>query len=57
MMDGVRVGVSVNGAIDVLFLGDHDPLGSGEMLFQVTGDGLLLLSSEGGGTLMHPNLI
>jgi hypothetical protein len=57
MMDGVRVGAGVNGVIDVLFLGDHDPLGSGEMLFQVTGDGLLLLSSEGGGALMHPNLI
>jgi hypothetical protein len=36
-------------AIIVVVLGDRDPLGSGELLFQVTGDGFLLFSSEGGG--------
>jgi hypothetical protein len=49
----IGVGVSVDGAIITIVLGDRDPLGSGELLFQVTGDGLLLLLSEGGGTLMH----
>jgi hypothetical protein len=32
-------------------------LGSDELLFQVTGDGLLLLSSEGGGAFARPCLI
>jgi hypothetical protein len=38
-------------------LGDHDPLGSGELLLQVMSDGLLLLPNEGGGMLAHPDLI
>jgi hypothetical protein len=46
-----RVGVGIDGAIIVVVLGDRDPLGSGELLFQVAGDGLLLLPSEGGGAL------
>jgi hypothetical protein len=46
---GVGVGAGVDGAIIVVVLGDRDPLGSGELLFQVTGDGFLLFSSEGGG--------
>jgi hypothetical protein len=45
---GVGVGAGVDGAI-VIVLGNRDPLGSGELLFQVTGDGLLLFPSEGGG--------
>jgi hypothetical protein len=32
-------------------------LGSGELLFQVTDDGLLLFPSEGGGALTHPCLV
>jgi hypothetical protein len=32
-------------------------LGSGELLFQVTVDGLLLLPSEGGGALVCPCLV
>jgi hypothetical protein len=38
-------------------MGDHDPLGSGELLFQVTGDGLLLLPSEGGSVLTRRCLV
>jgi hypothetical protein len=45
---GVGVAVGVDGGIIVVILGDHDPLGSGELLFQVMDDGLLLLQSEGG---------
>jgi hypothetical protein len=48
---GIEVGAGVDGAIIVIILGDHDPLGSGELLFQVTGDGLLILASEGYNTL------
>jgi hypothetical protein len=54
---GVGVGASVDGAIIVVVLGDHDPLGSGGLPFQVMGDGLLLLSREGGGVLACPCLI
>jgi hypothetical protein len=54
---GIRVGASVNGAIIIIVLGDHDPLGGGELLFQVTSDGLLLLSSEGGSALARLGLI
>jgi hypothetical protein len=43
--------------IVVVILGDRDPLGSGELLFQVTGDGLLLLPSEGGDALVHLGLV
>jgi hypothetical protein len=53
----VGVRASVDGAIIVIVLGDHDPLGSGGLLFQVTDDGLLLLPSKGGGTLACPYLI
>jgi hypothetical protein len=53
----VRVGADINGAIVVVILGNRDPLGSGELLFQVTGDGLLLFPSEGGGTFMRPCLV
>jgi hypothetical protein len=42
--------------IIVIVLGDRDPLGSDELLFQVSGDGLLLLPSEGNGVLMQPCL-
>jgi hypothetical protein len=55
--DGIKVGVDVDGAIVVIVLGDRDPLSNGELLFQVMGDGLLLLPSEGGGVLMCPCLI
>jgi hypothetical protein len=53
----VGVGASVDEAIVVIIQGDHDPLGSSELLFQVTGDGLLLLLIEGGGVLIRPFLI
>jgi hypothetical protein len=39
---GVGVGADVDGAIIIVVLGDRDPLGSGELLFQVTDDSLLL---------------
>jgi hypothetical protein len=55
--DGIRVGADVNGAIVIIILGDRDPLGSGELLFQVTGDDLLLFPSEGGSVLVRPCLI
>jgi hypothetical protein len=54
---GVEVEADVDGAIVVIILGDHDPLGSGELLFQVTGDCLLLLPSEGDGALALPCLV
>jgi hypothetical protein len=53
----VRVGADIDGAIVVVILGNRDPLGSGELLFQVTGDGLLLFPSEGGGTFTRPCLV
>jgi hypothetical protein len=43
--------------IVIVVLGDHDPLGSGELLFQVMGNSLLLLPSEGSGVLTRPCLI
>jgi hypothetical protein len=49
---GIGVGAGVNRTINIIVLKDHDPLGSGELLFQVTGDGLLLLPSEGGGVIL-----
>jgi hypothetical protein len=49
---GVGAGAGVDRAIVVVVLGNRDPLGSGELLFQVTGDGLLLFPSEGGGALV-----
>jgi hypothetical protein len=54
---GVRVGAGVDGAIISVVLGHHDPLGSGKLLFQVMGEGLLLLLSESGGTLTCPSLV
>jgi hypothetical protein len=54
---GAGVGAGVNGPIIIVVLGDHDPLGSGELLFQVMGNGLILLSSEGGSALARPCLI
>jgi hypothetical protein len=54
---GVGVGAGVDGAIVVIVLGKRDPLGSSELLFQVTSNGLFLLPSEDGGTLMRPCLI
>jgi hypothetical protein len=53
----IGVGVGIDGAIVIIVLGDCDPLGSGELLFQVMGDGLLLLPSEDGGALVRPCLI
>jgi hypothetical protein len=53
----VKVGADIDGAIVVVVLGNRDPLGSGELLFQVTGDGLLLFPSEGGGTFTRPCLV
>jgi hypothetical protein len=43
--------------IIVIVLRDHNPLGSGELLFQVRGDGLLLLPSEGSSALTCPCLV
>jgi hypothetical protein len=48
---GIGVRAGVDRAIVVIVLGDRDPLGSDELLFQLTGDDLLLLPSEGGGAL------
>jgi hypothetical protein len=53
----VGVGANIDGAIIIIVLGNHDPLGSGELLFQVMGDGLLLFPSEGGGTFARPCLV
>jgi hypothetical protein len=54
----IRVGAGVDGAIIiVVVLGDCNPLGMGKLLFQVTGDDLLLLSSEGGDVLTRPSPI
>jgi hypothetical protein len=54
---GVRVRAGVDGAIIIVILGDRDPLGSGELLFHMMGDGLLLLPSGIGGMLACPCLI
>jgi hypothetical protein len=51
----VGVGAGVDGAIIVVTLWDRDFLGSSELLFQVMGDGLLLLPSKGGGALTRPS--
>jgi hypothetical protein len=53
----VGVGADIDGTIIVVVLGNRDLLGSGELLFQVTGDGLLLFPSEGGGTFACPCLV
>jgi hypothetical protein len=54
---GSGFGTVVDKVIIVIVLEDRDPLGSGELLFQVTSDCLLLLPSEGGGTLSCMGLI
>jgi hypothetical protein len=54
---GIGVGAGIDGAIVVVILRKRDPLGSGELLFQVTSDGLLLLPSEGSGMLTRPCLV
>jgi hypothetical protein len=54
---GVRVGAGVDGAIIIVVLGDRDPLGISELLFQVTGDGLLLFPNEGGSVLARLRLV
>jgi hypothetical protein len=54
---GIGVGTDVDGVVVIIVLGDNDPLGSGELLFQVMSDDLLLLPSDGGSTLMHMGLI
>jgi hypothetical protein len=54
---GLGVGASVDGAIVVIVLGDREPLGSGELLFQMMDDVLLLLPSDGGGALARPGLV
>jgi hypothetical protein len=51
---GIGIRASIDAAINVVVLGDRDPFGSDELLFQGTSDGLLLLPSEGGGMLVHP---
>jgi hypothetical protein len=48
---GIEVGAGVDGAIVVVVLGDRYSLDSGELLFQMTDDSLLLLLSEGDVTL------
>jgi hypothetical protein len=53
----VGVGADIDRVIVIVVLGDHDPLGSGELLFQVMGNSLLLLPSEGSGVLTRPCLI
>jgi hypothetical protein len=53
----VRVEANVDEAIVVIILGDHNPLDSGELLFQLISDGPLLLQSEGGGTLACTGLV
>jgi hypothetical protein len=53
----VGVGADIDGAITVVVLRNRDPLGSDELLFQVTGDGLLLFPSEGGGAFVRPCLV
>jgi hypothetical protein len=50
----IGVGASVDGAIVVVILGKRNPLGSGELLFQVMSKGILLPPSEGGGMLTCP---
>jgi hypothetical protein len=54
---GVGVGADVDGVIGVIILRDNDPLGNGELLFQETNDGLLIIPSEGGGMLVRTGLI
>jgi hypothetical protein len=54
---GIGVRAGVDGVIVIVILGKRDPLGGGEVQFQVMRNGLLLLSSEGSGVLTRPCLI
>jgi hypothetical protein len=54
---GIGVGAGVNRAIIIIVLGHGDPLGSGELLFQVTSEGLLLLPSVGDDVLTRSGLL
>jgi hypothetical protein len=54
---GIRVGAGIDGAVVIIILGDSDPLDSSKLLFQVTDNGLLLLSSKGGSMPARPGLI
>jgi hypothetical protein len=54
---GVGVGAGVDRVIIVVILGDRDLLDSDKPLFQMTGNGLLLLLSEGDGALARPGLV
>jgi hypothetical protein len=54
---GVRVGAGVDRAIIIIVLGDHNPLGNDELLFQVMGDGILRLPSEDGGALVRLGIV
>jgi hypothetical protein len=47
----------VDGPFIIVVLGDRDPLGNDELLFQVMGDGLLLLPSEGDSAFARPCLV
>jgi hypothetical protein len=53
----VGVGADIDGANVIVVLGNRDPLGSSELLLQVTGDGFLLFPSEGGGAFARPCLV
>jgi hypothetical protein len=53
----IEVGADIDRAIIVVVLGNRDPLGSDELLFQVTGDGLLLFPNKGGGAFARPYLV
>jgi hypothetical protein len=53
----IKVGVSIDEGINIVVLGNRDPLGTGELLFQVMSDDLLHLLSEGGGMLACTFLI
>jgi hypothetical protein len=55
--DDVGVGADIDGAIVVVVLGDHDPLESDKLLFQVMSNCLFLLPNEGGGTLLCIGLV
>jgi hypothetical protein len=45
----VGVGSGIDGVIIIVVLGDCNPLGSCELLYQVMDNGLLILTSEGQG--------
>jgi hypothetical protein len=51
------VGAGVDWVIVFIVLGNNDPLDSSKLLFRMMSDGLLLLSSKGGSTLMWMGLV